>query len=53
MPLRLLEVGASAGINLRWDRYRYEADEFSWGPASPLTISFELSGAELIPDHPG
>jgi hypothetical protein len=33
MPLRLLEVGASAGLNLRWDLYRYEADSFSWGDA--------------------
>lgn len=45
MPLRLLEVGASAGLNLRWDRYRYEAEGFSWGaPDAPLTISFELRG---------
>jgi hypothetical protein len=44
MPLHLLEVGASAGLNLRWDRYRYEAGEFSWGPPSPLRIAFELSG---------
>jgi hypothetical protein len=46
LPLRLLEVGASAGLNLRWDRYRYEADGFSWGPEdSPVKLGFELDGA--------
>jgi len=45
MPLRLLEVGASAGLNLRWDRYGYRAGDFSWGPAdSPLQIEFALNG---------
>ena len=45
LPLRLLELGASAGLNLRWDRYRYEADGFSWGPSdSPLQLEFELEG---------
>ena len=45
MPLRLFEAGASAGLNLCWDRYRYVSGEFDWGPAdSPLTIDFELSG---------
>jgi hypothetical protein len=45
MPLRLLEVGASAGLNLRWDHYRYEADGFTWGPVgSPVKLEFELSG---------
>ncbi len=45
MPLRLLEVGASAGLNLRWDRFGYRADGFSWGPAdSPLQLEFELEG---------
>jgi hypothetical protein len=45
LPLRLLEVGASAGLNLRWDRYRYEADGFAWGPrGSAVTLEFELSG---------
>ena len=37
MPLRLLEIGASAGLNLQFDRYRYEAGGASFGPAdSPL-----------------
>jgi hypothetical protein len=45
LPLRLLEVGASAGLNLRWDRFRYDADGFSWGPPdSPLQLEFELEG---------
>jgi len=45
LPLRLLEVGASAGLNLRWDRYRYEADGFSSGDAdSPVRLRFQLEG---------
>jgi hypothetical protein len=48
LPLRLLEVGASAGLNLRWAGYRYEAEGFAWGPEdSPLLIAFELSGGEI------
>jgi hypothetical protein len=30
-PLRLLEVGSSAGLNLRWDRWRYESGPTAWG----------------------
>ncbi|MFL5900679.1 MAG: DUF2332 domain-containing protein [Solirubrobacterales bacterium] len=45
LPLRLLEAGTSAGLNLRWDRFRYDADGFSWGPPdSPLQLEFELEG---------
>ncbi|HEX9968383.1 MAG TPA: DUF2332 family protein [Solirubrobacterales bacterium] len=45
LPLRLLEVGASAGLNLRWDRYAYRAEDFAWGPVdSPVRIDFELRG---------
>jgi hypothetical protein len=44
-PLRLLEVGASAGLNLAFDRYRYELGDERWGPEnSPVTIRAALTG---------
>ncbi|HEY7892150.1 MAG TPA: DUF2332 domain-containing protein [Solirubrobacteraceae bacterium] len=33
MPLRVLEVGASAGLNLLFDRYFYASERSSWGSA--------------------
>jgi hypothetical protein len=40
LPLRILEVGASAGLNLRWDHYRYTQGGVAWGPArSPLVLA--------------
>jgi len=40
LPLRLLEVGASAGLNLSWDRYRYESAGWAWGAAgAPLRLT--------------
>jgi hypothetical protein len=46
LPLRCLEVGASAGLNLRWDRFRYDfGDGKSWGdPASPVLIDTKWIG---------
>lgn len=39
LPLNVLEVGASAGLNLRWDRFLYEARGRRWGePASPVRL---------------
>jgi hypothetical protein len=39
VPLRVLEVGASAGLNLRWDHFRYEAGRRGWGDRrSPVRI---------------
>ena len=33
LPLRLLETGTSAGLNLRVDQYRFEHAGSTWGPA--------------------
>jgi len=39
LPLRVFEVGASAGLNLRWDRFYYEARGATWGwPESPVRL---------------
>jgi hypothetical protein len=39
LPIRLFEIGSSAGLNLRADRYRYRYAGGQWGPAdSPVTI---------------
>ena len=44
-PLRLMEIGASAGLNLAWDRYRYRLGGVNWGdPASPLLLAPRWDG---------
>lgn len=45
-PLALVELGASAGLNLCWDRYAYEyVDIGRYGPAdSPVTITADVRG---------
>jgi hypothetical protein len=45
-PLDLLELGASAGLNLLWDRYRYRYRAGKWGPE---TARLELTGNERAP----
>jgi hypothetical protein len=40
LPLRVLEVGSSAGLNLRFDRYWYESDGVGYGDAaSPVRFA--------------
>lgn len=33
LPVSVLEIGTSAGLNLNWYRYRYLRGQVSWGPA--------------------
>jgi hypothetical protein len=48
LPLRVLEVGASAGLNLRWDDYFYSAGGESFGPpTSPVRFEDFLASGEL------
>lgn len=45
LPLEILEIGASAGLNLGFDGYRYELGRASWGaPSAPVTIRSEWRG---------
>jgi hypothetical protein len=45
LPIRLFEIGSSAGLNLRADRYRYRYPGGHWGPAdSPVTIDDAWQG---------
>ncbi len=45
MPLTTLEIGASAGLNTNWSRFRYEAGVWAWGDAaSPVVLRGEWRG---------
>ena len=45
LPLRIFEIGASAGLNLSWDRYRYELGGSAWGdPAASVRMDTDWRG---------
>jgi hypothetical protein len=53
LPLRLLEIGASAGLNAIWDRYHYHIGAVGWGdPQSPVRISPSWEGPSPPIDAP-
>ncbi len=47
LPLRVLELGSSAGLNLRWDQYAYVHGEgaVAGDPASPVRFAGVWEGA--------
>jgi hypothetical protein len=49
LPLRLLELGSSAGLNLRWDHWRYESGPTAWGDPS-AALRFATNYHEPWPD---
>lgn len=52
-PLFMLEMGASAGLNQGWDRFRYQLGDAVWGPEdSPVQLQPEWRGAtpDLLPE---
>lgn len=45
LPLRLFEIGASAGLNQLWDRYHYRLGMQDWGDKrSPVQIDSDWRG---------
>jgi hypothetical protein len=54
LPLRVFEIGSSAGLVLNFDRYRYSGEDWTWGdPASPVQLrNRTASGAPAHLDAP-
>ncbi len=52
-PLRLLEIGASAGVNLHADRFGYASGDARWGdPDSPVQLADVFEGDRRPPERP-
>lgn len=49
MPMHLLELGASAGLNQNWDRFNYKTGTWAYAGNSDVTISTDWHGP--APQH--
>lgn len=48
LPLSICEIGASAGLNMLWNRFRYELGDMRWGDAAgAVVIRAEWQGEAL------
>lgn len=53
LPLRVLEIGSSAGLLLFFDRHRYELGPHRWGdPDAPLLLTSDWRGPPPALDAP-
>ncbi len=50
LPLLLSEIGASAGLNLNWDRYSMQLDDQLWGPEDAV-VQFNPDWDGPMPPH--
>jgi hypothetical protein len=50
LPLRLLEIGASAGLNLLFDRYSYKSSTGTFGDTSS-PVEFDLRDSDRSPPN--
>ncbi|MBP9232823.1 MAG: DUF2332 domain-containing protein, partial [Phenylobacterium sp.] len=46
LPIRAFEVAASAGLNLNWDKYRYQFGDTAWGdPEARVVMDTQWTGS--------
>ena len=53
LPLRVLEIGSSAGLNLRWDHYAYVRSDGTIAGAADSPVSFDGVWEGRAPEIPG
>src|SRR5690606_32953354 len=43
-PIDMIELGASAGLNMHWDKFAYRPNGWSWGGDSDVIVDTDWSG---------